>query len=143
MVGGGLPFAMHFREMAGPGCKVCSVNLKRKKGRASERWKKGVSSSIHSPSIVELQTIEKDMSTNVEYPLLPQNIVIFRQKALLPPFLYSCCIILLACTSKVSLHPLIGDPQSFSKSILPNPSHIISINDFKKDCRFPIVYDLL
>ena len=42
MVGGGLPFAMHFKEMAGPGCKVCSVNLKRKKGRASERWKKGV-----------------------------------------------------------------------------------------------------
>ena len=68
MVGGGLPFAMHFREMAGPGCKVCSVNLKRKKGRASETWKKGGFIILCPNSKVELQTVEKDMSANVEYP---------------------------------------------------------------------------
>ena len=74
MVGGGLPFAMHFKEMAGPGCKVCSVNLKRKKGRASERWKKGGFIILCPNSKVELQTVERDMSTNVEYPFLLQNI---------------------------------------------------------------------
>ena len=39
-VGGGLPLAMHLRDTEGPGWRVCSVNLNRKKGIASVRKRK-------------------------------------------------------------------------------------------------------
>ena len=39
-VGGGLPLAMHLRDIEGPGWRVCSVNLNRKKGIASVRKRK-------------------------------------------------------------------------------------------------------
>ena len=35
-VGGGFPFAIHLSETDGPGCSVCSENLYRRAGIASE-----------------------------------------------------------------------------------------------------------